>query len=98
MELHLFVLWKRENIFLVRQILAQQRGTVMAFIPNHKKLLKFPFEIKCMTKSPKLMLRHTYMHEMSVYFCNNIHLSKLINEHFTHSFFLTKAPIILNIF
>ena len=28
----------------------------------------------------------------------DIHLSKLINEHFTNSFFLTKAPIILNEF
>ena len=27
-----------------------------------------------------------------------IHLKKLINEHFTNSIFLTKAPIILNEF
>ena len=27
-----------------------------------------------------------------------IHLNKLVNEHFTNSFFLTKAPIIMNEF
>ena len=37
MELHLFVLKERKNIFLARQILAQQRGAVMAFIPERKK-------------------------------------------------------------
>ena len=37
MELHLFVLKERKNIFLARQISAQQRGAVMAFIPDRKK-------------------------------------------------------------
>ena len=34
MELHLFVLQERKNIFLARQISEQQRGAVMAFIPD----------------------------------------------------------------
>ena len=34
MELHLFVLQERKNIFLVRQISEQQPGAVMAFIPD----------------------------------------------------------------
>ena len=34
MELHLFVLQERKNIFLARQISGQQRGAVMAFIPD----------------------------------------------------------------
>ena len=34
MELHLFVNRERENLFLARQILARQRGAVMAFIPD----------------------------------------------------------------
>ena len=34
MELHLLVLRERNNIFLARQILARQRGAVMAFIPD----------------------------------------------------------------
>ena len=29
---------------------------------------------------------------------NRLHLNKLINEHYTNSFFLTKAPKILNMF
>ena len=34
MELHLLVLRERKNIFLALQILARERGAVMAFIPN----------------------------------------------------------------
>ena len=34
MELHLFVLKDRKNIFLARQISVRQRGAVMAFIPD----------------------------------------------------------------
>ena len=34
MELHLFVSRERENLFLARRISAQQRGVVMAFIPD----------------------------------------------------------------
>ena len=37
MELHLFVLKERKNIFLAWQKSAQQRGTVMAFIPDRKQ-------------------------------------------------------------
>ena len=34
MDMHLFVNRERKNIFLARQISAQQRGVVMAFIPD----------------------------------------------------------------
>ena len=34
MELHLFVLQERKNIFPGQQISPQQRGVVMAFIPD----------------------------------------------------------------
>ena len=39
MELHLFVIWEREKLFLVCQISARQRGAVMAFIPDLPKML-----------------------------------------------------------
>ena len=44
MELQLFVHKERKNMFLAWQILARQRGTVMAFIPDHKQGL-FSLEV-----------------------------------------------------
>ena len=41
MELHLFVLKERKNIFLARQISERQRGAVMAFIPDLSSLRIF---------------------------------------------------------
>ena len=54
MEFHLFVNRERENLFQARQILARQRGAVMACIPDHTEHVRLsnvigglaPFEIQ----------------------------------------------------
>ena len=70
--------------------------------PGHSTYFPLPFDWRehvAYTPPPLISIdlrQQTKILQLYIYL--TVHLNKLINEHFTNSFFLTKAPILLNEF